>query len=1312
MSDVREKLAGRMYDYQRESIRGLNAKLVDGRHGRTMLVMPTGSGKTRVATSWILAECLERGQRVLWVAESVFLLRQARSALLGLYTFLQREPPSMALCASDATDEHPTTSWRVRDEHLVFCTRQTLAMGGCVPATHFRNWLSEGDKPYAVVFDEAHHAVAPTALRAIIELGFPPRAKGQPTHGGAPKGRLLGLTATPKRTQGYEERRLMDLFGVQSPGDYVGTHVRAKALIEQGYLSHWTRDRIDTNIDVTRCTSSEDQGKLSRGVTERVMIALNGGQRRAALLARHFLERRAANPRHRALVFVVGIQEAIDYADAFVAAGVWAEAVVQGDQGINRRSDPRLLAFRREYAGSHAWTNADAMASYMDPRRNGPAVLVTAKLLTEGTDLPPTDIVYLARPTKSSVLFTQMVGRGLRGEKAIAEITDGVYAPFETRGTRRCLLVDVHDLWGMHQATVLGVPSRLFEDLPDVDETGQGNRAETEVDDGEDDGGEDDGGPERREDEGKDKEDETDPDEHQRIVEEARRWAAELELPADENGERIIGAWRVLRAAEDGTMFEDHVPVISEQQRIAYEQLRSWLEATTTEVPPGVDARAAQAALLAAEVAPKFDWGRVAPPQELLTIFCEAAAFGGGITWVPLFSAIENREDPQVDGHEDLIYGRLLALVDSPSTPQVTRDEARRLVEAIDRGRQERARSQHEIVFIGDVGSGKTSTQAVLAGLVLDPPAAKPIARSFNARIMLPASAGRTTVCEMEIHSTQAPGFGIQVDAAAPSELADELRYFLEMRLDVAISPGVGDISEGPMPADAKNVRRFDSREEVARWLANAADYVPPAIAGDLCEIAALLRQLHAEAVQRGDSDAREAVLERAVTHMLERIAPEARTVTSWTWTDDNPETRRAVKDHLSAINEGRLAGVPFPRRVVILTQTLLPELSEKLGRPHAARFVDTRGLSGQTVDERPDLVKRLLDPGTVPLLHTRFNPTPSDVLPLLKGMDEHSDALREAVRQRLLLLVFDAGESDAVMNANNNSSVGRTIRRNHSTAALLAHRLGELAQPSRGLYFSPITSLTARLRPDDLEPGQVDDVPALVDAVAQVIERQRAAGATLVLETLRVAREFLGGVEDFDLVAWKVRVDLELRQAFAEGVETAIAQVDVRRLVHVFLTAVERAHHWATLRAAVRRRGAWSYIHAPNLVAGEGHRRARRITEAGFIAVRAVHEAELRSLGASVSVAKQAFLQGWIEDARRAIEEANLAMQERLRAEVAERMSGVQAVWTAAEAVRGQKYVQRVSALLDDRLSSMTFQSLATYDPRGVLASSQAVVG
>ena len=83
----------------------------------------------------------------------------------------------------------------------------------------------------------------------------------------------------------------------------------------------------------------------------------------------------------------------------------------------------------------------------LEAYRNGELqVLVNVNILTEGVDLPKTKTVFLARPTVSSILMTQMVGRALRGTAA--------------GGTSSAYIVSFIDHWNEHIAWVN--PESLF----------------------------------------------------------------------------------------------------------------------------------------------------------------------------------------------------------------------------------------------------------------------------------------------------------------------------------------------------------------------------------------------------------------------------------------------------------------------------------------------------------------------------------------------------------------------------------------------------------------------------------------------------------------------------------------------------------------------------------------------------------------------------------------------------------------------------------------------------------------------------------
>ena len=81
--------------------------------------------------------------------------------------------------------------------------------------------------------------------------------------------------------------------------------------------------------------------------------------------------------------------------------------------------------------------------------RNGDLkVLINVNILTEGVDLPQTKTVFLARPTVSTILMTQMIGRALRGTAA--------------GGTEEAYIVSFIDNWNEHIAWVN--PESLFVD--------------------------------------------------------------------------------------------------------------------------------------------------------------------------------------------------------------------------------------------------------------------------------------------------------------------------------------------------------------------------------------------------------------------------------------------------------------------------------------------------------------------------------------------------------------------------------------------------------------------------------------------------------------------------------------------------------------------------------------------------------------------------------------------------------------------------------------------------------------------------------
>lgn len=207
------------------------------------------------------------------------------------------------------------------------------------------------------VVDEAHHVTEGNTYGKILAA--------------CPQAKILGLTATPWRLDG---KTLDDAFLshviVETP----------RGLRDQGYL-------------VPVCGYEYRAAKVE-GVAVRAgdfaASELSEAVRDKVLYGNIVTEWREHAGNARTLVFAVSVEHSLELRDAFRAGGVAAEHL-DADTPLAERAD--ILARLR--AG--------------DVR-----VVCNVGVLTEGFDEPSVSCVVLARPTLSTSLYLQMVGRALR----------------------------------------------------------------------------------------------------------------------------------------------------------------------------------------------------------------------------------------------------------------------------------------------------------------------------------------------------------------------------------------------------------------------------------------------------------------------------------------------------------------------------------------------------------------------------------------------------------------------------------------------------------------------------------------------------------------------------------------------------------------------------------------------------------------------------------------------------------------------------------------------------------------------------------
>ncbi len=251
---------------------------------------------------------------------------------------------------------------------------------------------------YLVVVDEAHHAVAKTYRRIFDHFGlFSPDTPRM----------LVGFTATPGRGDGQGLGQVFEEIAYDSS---------LELMIQAGYLCQVSGWRVTSGVDL-------DGVKVRAGdfVESQLAQAVDVAPRNA-LLVRAYHE---LAPGRRAIVFCANVQHAQDVARAFSEAGVQAEAV----WGAMPRPDRREV-LRRFSAGE------------LD-------VVTNCQILTEGFDEPRVDCIIMGRPTKSRLLYAQMVGRGTRlhedkSDLLVVDVADNS---------------DKHSLAGLH--ALFKLPARL-----------------------------------------------------------------------------------------------------------------------------------------------------------------------------------------------------------------------------------------------------------------------------------------------------------------------------------------------------------------------------------------------------------------------------------------------------------------------------------------------------------------------------------------------------------------------------------------------------------------------------------------------------------------------------------------------------------------------------------------------------------------------------------------------------------------------------------------------------------------------------------
>ena len=352
---------------------------IRGGYGRVVLHMPTGSGKTRTAMH-IISRFMTASEPsvVVWLAASAELLDQAADAFQDAWSQLGNREVDILRFWGDYAPDLSRTS-----DGLIIAGLQKMH---ALKTRDHISLLRLAKSVKLVVVDEAHQAIAPT-YREIIDILAETGTNNA----------LVGLTATPGRTWSdiATDEQLSDFFGGQKVMLEVdGWDDPVSFLMNQGYLARPTFRRLEVEATsklkprLNKAGTGDDYDPtLLESLAEQV-------DRNVTIISE--IRRLIEEGHRRIILFGASVRHAELLAAALSAVGI----------------DGRVVTGNTE-----ATARARIIKAFRGPSTK-PLVLCNFGVLTTGFDAPNTSAAVIARPTKSLVLFSQMVGRATRGLKA------------------------------------------------------------------------------------------------------------------------------------------------------------------------------------------------------------------------------------------------------------------------------------------------------------------------------------------------------------------------------------------------------------------------------------------------------------------------------------------------------------------------------------------------------------------------------------------------------------------------------------------------------------------------------------------------------------------------------------------------------------------------------------------------------------------------------------------------------------------------------------------------------------------------------
>ena len=372
-----------LFNHQINVLNKVN-EILNKSNKRVLLHMPTGAGKTRTAIN-LICDYLKKNKTglVVWLAHTEELCQQASDEFNRAWGIIGNKKINSYKLFKDLRFDIE----KINKGFVVL----SLDYAYSLTKRAQNKFFNLARNTNFVVMDEAHMSVAKSYKQVLNIL------VNKDTN-------LVGLTATPGRAQilddenkklanfYYKQKATLEVEGYKNPVHF---------LQDKGYLAKVKNEKLETSIDISRIFSLKERkyeaNRLKQGhdLSSAFIKKLSSNEKRINMIIEKAIAENK-NPKNKIIIFA-GSLDSANYINKILKMENINCAIVTGEtNSIERRNSIEM--FKDTASGLN--------------------IIINFGVLTTGFDAPKSNVAIIGRPTQSVTLYSQMIGRVMRGKKA------------------------------------------------------------------------------------------------------------------------------------------------------------------------------------------------------------------------------------------------------------------------------------------------------------------------------------------------------------------------------------------------------------------------------------------------------------------------------------------------------------------------------------------------------------------------------------------------------------------------------------------------------------------------------------------------------------------------------------------------------------------------------------------------------------------------------------------------------------------------------------------------------------------------------